>query len=58
MVCVLCIFTSFQVLAATESWSKYFFSAIFNLLLNHNIYQIVIDESFYKENQNQIFLLL
>ena len=28
---LLCISTSFQVLAAPESWSIYFFSAVFNL---------------------------
>ena len=27
---ILCISTSFQVLAAPESWSNYFFSAVFN----------------------------
>ena len=48
MVCELCILTSFQALAATESCLKYFFSAVFNLLFFHNIYQIVIDESFVK----------
>ena len=32
---LLCISTSFQVLRAPESWSNYFFSAVFNLFLVH-----------------------
>ena len=49
---LLCISTSFQVLRAPESWSKYFFSAVFNLFFFiSNIFRL---KSIFEQKQPKI----